>query len=435
MIENIKSKIDAKKAVIGVIGLGYVGLPLICEFVKNGFYVVGFDTDRKKIDKLNRSESYIGHIPPAKLCEMNKSGKFRATSSFAEAKETDILIICVPTPLTKNREPDMSYIVSSCNALAPYVHKGHLISLESTTYPGTCQEVLKPIFENGSGLTANKDFFIVFSPEREDPNNKDYNISSIPKIVGSDSSESLEAACLLYGHVVNKTIPVSSTRVAEAAKLIENIFRGVNIALVNELKMLFHKMGIDVWEAINAAATKPFGFMPFYPGPGLGGHCIPIDPFYLTWKAREYDFSTKFIELAGEINTKMPHYVADRVVMALNEHKKPIKGSKILLVGLAYKKDVDDMRESPSLKLMELLEGKGAIVYYHDPFILSIPVNRDYPQYTDRRSVSMEHADIYDCILIATAHSNIDYASLQRRAKLIVDTRNVISKENNVYSG
>lgn len=433
MHNELKIKFESRKATVGIIGLGYVGLPLMLEFVKKGFLVVGFDTDRKKIDKLLKGETYIKHIPSEKLKEVNNTNRFNPTTNFAMAKETDALIICVPTPLTKNREPDMTYIISSCEAIASHVRRGQLISLESTTYPGTCQEVMKPILEKGSGLICNKDFYIAFSPEREDPNNPDYSTSTIPKVVGCDCKDGLEAALALYNQIVVKTVPVSSTKVAEATKLVENIFRSVNIALVNELKVLFNEMGINVWEVINAAATKPFGFMPFYPGPGLGGHCIPIDPFYLTWKAREYDMTTKFIELAGEINTNMPRYIVQRVAMVLNEHKKTINGSRILVVGLAYKKDVDDMRESPSLKLTELLEIQGGIVDYHDPYIPNVPENREYSQYIGRKSVPIERAGFYDCVLVVTGHSNIDYKALQMNSKLVVDTRNVVPKADNVY--
>lgn len=434
MYNELKSKFESRAATVGIIGLGYVGLPLMLEFVKKGFYVVGFDTDSRKIEKLGKGDSYIRHISSARLVVANGTGRLKVTTDFAVAKETDALIVCVPTPLTKNREPDMSYIVSSCEAIAPYLHKGQLVSLESTTYPGTCLEVMKPILEKISGLKLDQDFYIAFSPEREDPNNPEFETATIPKVVGCDSQEGLDVAKALYDQVVVKTVPVRSTKVAEATKLIENIFRSVNIALVNELKVLFNEMGIDVWEVINAAATKPFGFMPFYPGPGLGGHCIPIDPFYLTWKAYEYDFSTKFIELAGEINTSMPRYVVQRTAMALNKQKKNINGSKILLVGLAYKKDVDDMRESPSLKLMELLEKQGALIDYYDPYIPVVPENREHPQYIGCRSVPIEGVGDYDCVLIATAHSVIDYNFLYKNSRLIVDTRNVVPRGENVYS-
>ncbi|OGV33504.1 MAG: UDP-N-acetyl-D-glucosamine dehydrogenase [Lentisphaerae bacterium GWF2_45_14] len=426
MISAFLKKIEDRKARIGVVGLGYVGLPLTIEFVKAGFNVLGLDIDDEKIVKLAKSETYIKHIPADRIKEINSTGRFAATSDFSLSSTCDAVIICVPTPLDHHREPDMSYIVSTAEALAPYVRKGQLFSLESTTYPGTTDEVLLPILERETGLKAGKDFFLAYSPEREDPNNKDFSTSTIPKVVGGFNDESLTAAKAMYETIICKMVPVSSAATAEATKLVENIFRSVNIALVNELKVVFTKMGIDVWEVIEAAKTKPFGYMPFYPGPGLGGHCIPIDPFYLTWKAREFDCPTRFIELAGEINTNMPYYVVQQTLEAMNKRGIVMNGSKILLVGLAYKKNVDDLRESPSFKLWTLLEEKGAIVDYHDPYCPEVPRLREYPKYLGKKSVPISTAGEYDLVLIATAHDSMDYKDLAKNAKLIVDTRNAI---------
>lgn len=426
MFNNFLKKIEQKKAVVGVIGLGYVGLPLLIEFSKAGFTVVGFDIDEEKIVKLKKSDSYIKHISKEKIKAMNKTGKFEIYSDFSKVKKCDAILICVPTPLTEHREPDMSYIINTANAIAPYVRKGQLFSLESTTYPGTTDEVLKPLLEK-NGLIAGKDFYLAFSPEREDPNNKDYSTSTIPKVVGGYDDKSLKLALALYNTIICETVPVSTTATAEATKLMENIFRCVNIALVNELKMVFDKMGIDIWEVISAAKTKPFGYMPFYPGPGLGGHCIPIDPFYLTWKAREYDFATRFIELAGEINTYMPHYVVHKTLEAFNEKKIFLNGSKILLIGLAYKKNVDDIRESPSFKLWELLEKKGAIVNYYDPYCPEVPNNRHYKQYAGIKSIcDINKIKGYDAVIIATDHDCIDYEQIATSAKLVIDARHAI---------
>jgi len=428
MHSTLKTKIENRSATVGIIGLGYVGLPLMIEFVKKGFPVIGYDTDPRKVAALMEGKTYIKHIPDERIKEANVTGRFMATTDEHKVKEMDAILICVPTPLTPQREPDMTYVKSSCELIARNIKPGQLIVLESTTYPGTTDELMKGILEN-TGLKANKDFMLAYSPEREDPNNPDFNTGTIPKVVGCDCPEGLVATKALYDSIVVKTVPVSSTRAAEATKLVENIYRGVNIALVNELKMLFTEMGIDVWEVINAAATKPFGFTPFYPGPGLGGHCIPIDPFYLTWKAREYDMPTKFIELAGEINTHMPRYVVGRVSHALNDHGKALRGSKILLMGMAYKKNVDDMRESPSLKLMELLEERGAHVDYHDPFIPVIPETREHRGLAGRKGVSLGQIEDYDCVLIATDHTDVPYDQIAERAKLVIDTRHTI-KEN-----
>jgi UDP-N-acetyl-D-glucosamine dehydrogenase len=426
MTGTFLAKITSREAKIGVVGLGYVGLPLAREFVRAGFPVLGLDIDAEKVDLLHRSQSYIRHIPASTLVEMNATGRFDATIDFSRAAECDALIICVPTPLTHHREPDMSYIVDTAHSLAPHLRRGQLYTLESTTYPGTTSGVLQPILEKGSGLQAGKDFFLAFSPEREDPNNAKFSTSTIPKVVGADDPGSLKVALALYDTVICRTVPVSSAAAAEGTKLVENIFRSVNIAMVNELKVIFTKMGIDVWEVIEAAKTKPFGYMPFYPGPGLGGHCIPIDPFYLTWKAREYDCPTRFIELAGEINTQMPYYVVEQTLEAMNERGMVMKGSRLLLVGLAYKKNVDDYRESPTFKLWRLFDAKGAKVDYCDPYCPVVGRNREYPEYAGRKSVDPAQEAPYDVIVISTAHDSVDHAALAARAKLVVDTRNAI---------
>lgn len=425
-------KIKNHKAVIGVVGLGYVGLPLLIEFSKKGFKTVGFDTDKAKGNFLKAGKSYLKHIPSENIRNLTQLGKFEFCSDFTLTKDCDAIIICVPTPLTKQREPDMTYIVKSGEAIAPYIKKGQLISLESTSYPGTTDEVLKPILEK-SGLKAGKDFYLAFSPEREDPNNPNFSTSTIPKVVGGYDEDSADVACAVYDSVICKTVKVSSNATAEATKLMENIFRCINIALVNELKIVFDKMGIDIWEVINAAKTKPFGFMPFYPGPGLGGHCIPIDPFYLTWKAREFDYPTKFIELAGEINTSMPRYVIRRTMRAMNDRKKTLNGSKALLIGLAYKKNIDDYRESPTFKLWDLLEENGAIVDYYDPYCPEVSDTRHYPHHAKKKSIlDLNKVDDYDVVLISTDHDCVDYKQLKKNAKLIIDTRNAVEKGDNV---
>ena len=417
-------KIKKKEAKIGVVGLGYVGLPLVIEFCKSGFSVTGLDIDEKKIKALSQGKSFIKHIPDEKIQALNQDGKFKASNDFTLVEKLDCILICVPTPLNKNREPDMSYIVSTAKQISPHIKKGQLIILESTTYPGTTQDVLVPELESGSGLKGNSDFFAAYSPEREDPNNKDFTTASIPKVIGSDHPTGLEISEALYSCIINKTVPVSSTRVAEATKLMENIFRSVNIALVNELKMVFDKMGIDIWEVIEASSTKPFGFMPFYPGPGLGGHCIPIDPFYLTWKAREYNVSTRFIELAGEVNISMPDYVMQKIFLALNRIGKSVKNSKILLLGLAYKKNVDDHRESVTFKIMDLLNNNGASVDYNDPYIPEIMPVREYKQFVGKKSVPLENLSQYDLTVILTDHSSYDYEAIVEQSKIVVDTRN-----------
>ncbi len=420
---DLLEKIDKREAVVGVIGLGYVGLPLVIEFGRVGFRVIGFDTDARKVEDLNAGRSYIKHIPSARVEELLRGNKFRATTDFSMLGETDCIIICVPTPLNRHREPDLTYVHRTTEIIARHLRKGQLVVLESTTYPGTTDEEMRAILE-ATNMKAGEDFHLAYSPEREDPNNSDFSTRTIPKVVGGYTAGCLRLAERLYGCVVERTVPVSSTKVAEATKLLENIYRSVNIALVNELKVLFDRMGIDVWEVIEASKTKPFGFQAFYPGPGLGGHCIPIDPFYLTWKAREYDFNTRFIELAGEINTSMPYYVIDKVVQALNERGKSIKSSRILVLGLAYKKDVDDTRESPSLKLMDLLMKRGAGVDYNDPHVPRTVKTRKYDFRLESVPLTEENLARYDCVIVATDHSDYDYDFIVRHSSLVVDTRN-----------
>lgn len=426
---NLVEKIKSKKASVGVIGLGYVGLPLVFEFCKAGFKVTGFDVDAGKVESLKKGKSYIKHIDDEKVRQSLPN--FSPSTDFSKLSGMDCIIICVPTPLNKYREPDLTYVFESTKTISKYLQKGQLIVLESTTYPGTTDEDMKAILEEATGFKAGADFHLSFSPEREDPNRKDFSISTTPKIVSGYTPGCLEAAKALYDHIVVKTVPVSSTKVAEAAKLLENIYRCVNIALVNELKMLFDKMGIDIWEVIAASKTKPFGFEAFYPGPGLGGHCIPIDPFYLTWKAREYEVPTKFIELAGEINTHMPYYVVQNTFEALNKKGKSIKNSRILVLGLAYKKNVDDARESPSLKLIELLEEKGAHVDYNDPFIPVPPKMREHK--LERNSVELTAANIagYDCVIVSADHDVYDPEFIAKNSQLVVDTRNLIKDRLN----
>jgi len=417
---------------IGIVGLGYVGLPLSLQFARCGVTVLGLDIDPAKITSLNKGESYIKHIESDAISKMISDGKFSASSDFSRVKELDAVIICVPTPLNKNREPDISYILATGRAIAPHLAKGTLVVLESTTYPGTTDEDLRGVLEEGSGLKAGTDFHLAFSPEREDPGNPDSKVASIPKVIGGYTPACLEKAKTLYSAAIKTLVPVSSCRAAEATKLLENTFRGVNIALVNELKIVYTAMGIDVWEVINAAKTKPFGFMAFYPGPGLGGHCIPIDPFYLTWKAREYGQHTRFIELAGEINTAMPDYVVNRVAEALNESSKSIKGSRVLVVGLAYKADVDDERESPSYVLMEMLNHRGANVDYYDPYVPVIKPTREHAHWAGTRSVAWDRKTVesYDLVLISTKHSSVNYQELAQWSRCIVDTRNAMSGIN-----
>jgi UDP-N-acetyl-D-glucosamine dehydrogenase len=412
---------------IAIIGLGYVGLPLSLQFARSGVRVIGIDIDSRKVEALGQGRSYIAHITAASIAEQVSAGRFSATTDFARVRDVDGIIICVPTPLNKNREPDISFIVETGRSLAPHIRKGQIISLESSTYPGTTDEDLRRVLEEGSGLAAGTDFHLAFSPEREDPGNPQSVVATIPKVVGGYTPACLAKAIALYSPAIKTLVPVSSCRAAEATKLMENIFRCVNIALVNELKIVYGAMGIDIWEVVNAAKTKPFGYMPFYPGPGLGGHCIPIDPFYLTWKAREYGQSTRFIELAGEINTKMPEWVVGKVAEMLNEHAKPIKGSAILVLGLAYKANVDDDRESPSYVLLELLKQRGAAVAYYDPYVPEIKPTREHPQWAGTRSITWDQKTIaaFDCVLVSTAHACVDYGQLAAWAQTIVDTRNV----------
>ncbi|MCP3161304.1 nucleotide sugar dehydrogenase [Myxococcus sp. QH3KD-4-1] len=416
-------RIRRREAKVGVVGLGYVGLPLGMAFAEAGFPVLGLDVDQRKLDKIEKGESYIKHIPSAPLAELTKSGKLKGSNDFAKAKDLDCVIICVPTPLTASREPDMSYIIQTGESLAPHVRRGQLFILESTTYPGTTEEVLKPLLEK-NGLKAGVDFHLAFSPEREDPGNKNFNTKTIPKIVGGYTPACSEVAAALYGSALQEVVPVSSTRVAELSKLLENIYRCVNIAMVNEMKMLCDRMNVDVWEVIQAASTKPFGFQPFYPGPGLGGHCIPIDPFYLTWKAREFEFHTKFIELAGEVNWQMPYYVVQRTMEALNNVRKTLKGARVLCLGAAYKKDIDDMRESPSLRIMTLLAEKGAELSYHDPYVPELHKGHGFNM--EMKSVPLEPEKLgdYDVVIILTDHTNIDYAAVVANASCVIDTRN-----------
>jgi UDP-N-acetyl-D-glucosamine dehydrogenase len=413
---------------IAIVGLGYVGLPLGLQFARSGAQVLGLDIDPAKVESIRAGRSYIKHIESAAIAELVDAKRFDASTDFARVKEVQAVIICVPTPLNKNREPDISYIVNTGERLAPHLQRGVLVVLESTTYPGTTDEDLRAVLEAGSGLKAGVEFHLAFSPEREDPGNPASKVARIPKVVGGLTPACLEKAKALYSLAIETVVPVSSCRVAEATKLLENIFRGVNIALVNELKMVYAAMGIDVWEVIAAAKTKPFGFMPFYPGPGLGGHCIPIDPFYLTWKAREYGQSTRFIELAGEVNTSMPEHVVHAVAHALNARRKPVNGSKVLVLGLAYKPNVDDDRESPSYHLLDLLKHHGADAAYYDPYVPVIRPTREHPHWAGVKSVSWDRTTIagFDAVLISTAHDAVNYKELAAWAPCIVDTRNAM---------
>lgn len=425
-VASIVSRFRAHRATIGIMGLGYVGLPLACTIARKGFSVLGFDIDDSKVDQINAGTSYIGHISSDEIGEMRKTGRFAATCDFSRLGEVDAIILCVPTPLTRHREPDLTYVTQTTESIAPHLRRGQLVVLESTTYPGTTRDVLRPILERG-GLRSGHDFFLAYSPEREDPGNAQFSTAAIPKVVGGEGPEALQLACALYDEVVARTVPVTSLEAAEAVKLTENIFRSVNIALANELKTVYEAMGIDVWEVIEAAKSKPFGYMPFYPGPGLGGHCIPIDPFYLTWKAREYGVVTRFIELAGEINTAMPQRVVDRTIEALNERqRKASKGARVLVVGIAYKKNVDDTRESPAFKIIELLEKRGAEVSFYDPIVAEIMPSREHPEFAGRRSVDFTEAAIsgFDAVVICTDHDSIDYRRLVDWSRLVVDTRN-----------
>jgi len=429
MANSLLNRINERSALIGIVGLGYVGLPLVLRFCEEGFKVLGFDIDREKADKLNSGESYIKHISSEKVRQFVDRRLFEATVDMQRLKEADAIIICVPTPLTDKREPDMQYVEATAREVARHLRPGQLISLESTTYPGTTEELLLPLLTE-KGLKVGRDFFLVFSPEREDPGRKDFTTKTTPKIVGGITEKCLLAGEALYSKIVDKVVKVSSPKAAEMTKLLENIYRSVNIALVNELKMLCDRMGIDVWEVIEAAKTKPFGFEAFDPGPGLGGHCIPVDPFYLTWKAREYDFSTRFIELAGEINTNMPYYVVSKVMEALNSKGKSLKGSKVLVLGVAYKKDIDDMRESPAVHIIELLKKRGAVVDYNDPYVSVLPKLRGHALRMDSVELNEKTIKGYGCVLIATNHSSYDYKWIVENSQLVVDTRNATAGIN-----
>ena len=422
--QQLRRRIERNEAVVGVVGLGYVGLPLVDAFVKAGISAIGYDVDRQKIEKLERAESYIGHIPSEKLQDWREKNAFKATSDIAQLADADAILICVPTPLTDSRDPDLSYVIQTCKAIASVLRPGQLIVLESTTYPGTTRDVVLDEL-SASGLEVGTEFFVAYSPEREDPGNAHFSAAKIPKVIGGIDAKSLELATQLYEKAVAEVVPVSSCEVAEACKILENTYRAVNIALVNELKLLCTRMGIDVWEVIDAAKTKPFGFSAFYPGPGLGGHCIPIDPFYLSWVARKHGMSARFIELAGEINSSMPDFVLRRLAEALNDVGKPVHGSKVSLLGIAYKSDVDDPRESPSFVLLEGLLAQGAVVTYNDPHVPALPSMRshDLPAMSSRE-LTPEYLAEQDCVLIATAHKAYDYEFIVEHSSLVVDTRN-----------
>lgn len=426
---NLEKKIIARKVKVGVIGLGYVGLPLVKAFLSKDFMVFGFDVDLRKVKMLNQGKSYLIHVDAKDLKAHIKSQKFMATDDFSKLKNVDVVVICVPTPLDSHRNPDLSYVLNTTRTIAAHLHRGQLIVLESTTYPGTTEEEMLPILES-TGLKAGSDFFLAYSPERENPGDKNFSTASIPKVVGGLTADCLRCAKTFYDQICVNTVPVSSTKVAEATKLLENIFRSVNIALVNEMKMIFDRMGIDVWEVIEAASSKPFGFMPFSPGPGYGGHCIPVDPFYLTWKAKEVDYQTKFIELAGEINIFMPYYVVGKTIDALNERGKTVRDIKILVLGLSYKKDIDDPRESPALKIISLLQNKGIYVAYNDPYVPVTMEYRDYPG-LKLRSIKLTEKRLqsFDAVIIATDHSVYDFDWIVKHSSLVVDTRNAVKKK------
>ncbi|WP_375463303.1 nucleotide sugar dehydrogenase [uncultured Methylobacterium sp.] len=429
-MDELARAFTERRATIGVVGLGYVGLPLALAAVRAGFTVIGFDVNPERVARIEAGEPVIAHLDVEAMRAALATERFSATGDMARLAEADAILICVPTPLTRQREPDLSYVRATAADIARTLRRGQLVVLESTTWPGTTVEVVKPILE-ATGLKSGRDVFLAFSPEREDPGNRTHTLAGTPKVVGGDGDAARDLAVALYGQIVARTVAVSSTQAAEAVKLTENIFRAVNIALVNELKVVYDAMGIDVWEVIEAAATKPFGFMPFQPGPGLGGHCIPIDPFYLTWKAREHDVATRFIELAGEVNRAMPHRVVERLARALDERfGRALRGAKILMIGMAYKRNVDDVRESPALKLTALLEARGAEVAFHDPFVSEIPPTREFPQLAGRRSVALDPAMLAACaaVLIVTDHDGIDYRSLVAHSPLVVDTRNACAR-------
>ena len=428
MLQELLDKIEKKEYTVGIVGLGYVGLPLMWTFHENDMPVLGFDIDKEKINCIKEGKPYIKHLGEDMMATLSDSSKCDATTDFTRIDEADALLLCVPTPLDHHREPDMEYVEKTCLTVGQYLRKGQLVILESTTYPGTTEELIIPILESKSGLECRKDFYVAYSPEREDPGNPEFNTSKIPKVVGADGEEALKLACALYDTSIVQTVAVSDTKTGEAVKITENVFRAVNIALVNELKVVYDKMGIDVHEVLDAAATKPFGFMKFVPGPGLGGHCIPIDPFYLTWKAREFEQHTRFIELAGEINTSMPRYVIDKTLKALNTHQKALNGSKVLVVGLAYKPDVDDLRESPTFKIMDLLKDYGAQVSYYDPYIPEIKPTREHEEWTGTQSIDWKQEQIedFDAVIISTNHTDIDYFQLADWSDCIIDTRNAL---------
>jgi len=427
--QGLKQKIYSKKAQVGIIGLGYVGLPIALSLVDAGFSTCGFDIDSEKVSSLMSGRSYISYIGNEKILESLASKRFRATADYALLTEMDVVLICVPTPLTHHREPDLKFVLTSTETLASYLRSGQLIILESTTYPGTTEEVVRPLLEV-SGLKSGEDFYLAYSPEREDPGNMEFAAGAIPKVVGGDGEEALRLASLFYEQFTAKVVPVSNTKTAETVKLVENIFRAVNIALVNELKVVCDAMVIDIWEVIDAAKTKPFGYMPFYPGPGLGGHCIPIDPFYLTWKARELEIHTRFIELAGEINTAMPAYVIQKLTEALSDRLEiGLKGTRVLVLGIAYKKNIDDTRGSASLKIMDLLRARGAEVAFYDPYVPKVPLTRDHPSLAGLSSISWEASElgVYQAALVLTDHEGVDYAALLREVPIVVDTRNAMA--------
>jgi UDP-N-acetyl-D-glucosamine dehydrogenase len=429
-VQRLLNHIQTRRARVGVIGLGYVGLPLAVEFARNGFVTTGIDLDSRKIESIGQGTSYIPDVPSAEVARLVNNRQLRATADFSAIATLDTINICVPTPLRKTKDPDMSYIVSAVEAVAAHLHPGMLIVLESTTYPGTTEELVKPMLE-ATGLRAGVDFFLAFSPERVDPGNPKFNTHNVPKVVGGINAESTELAAALYSAAIASIVPVGSTQVAEMVKLLENTFRAVNIGLVNEIALMCDRLGIDVWEVVRAAATKPFGFMPFYPGPGLGGHCIPIDPFYLSWKAKQSGFDSRFIELAGQINASMPHFVVDKIADALNRHRKPLNGSKVLVLGVAYKRDIDDIRESPALDVMTLLHRKGATVLYADPYVPTVSAHSWSGGFElHGETITPESLAQADCVAILAEHQVVDYDMVLRSARLVVDTRNAIAGQH-----